>query len=66
MQREYDFSTAERSKFFHEDAKLNVPMYLHEEVRVYLQEHAASKGIQLAQLVNEMLKQNITLIESVK
>lgn len=32
----------------------------------YLQECAKSKGVNVAQLVNEMLKQDIKLIEAVK
>ena len=45
---------------------LNLPVYLDEEVQNYLQERAKSKGVEVAQLVNEMLKQDIKLIETVK
>ena len=45
---------------------LNLPIYLDEEVRSYLQERAKSKGVEVAQLVNEMLRQDIKLIEAVK
>ena len=66
VKQEYDFSKGERGKFFHENAKLNLPVYLDDEVQSYLQERARSKGVEVAQLVNEMLKQNIKLIEAVK
>ena len=66
MKHEYDFSKGERGKFFHKDARLNLPVYLDEEVQNYLQERAKSKGVEVAQLVNEMLKQDIKLIEAVK
>ena len=66
MKQEYDFSKGERGKFFHKDARLNLPVYLDEEVQRYLQERAKAKGIEVAQLVNEMLKQDIKLIEAVK
>lgn len=66
MKQEYDFSKGERGRFFREDAKLNLPVYLDEEVQSYLQERAKSKGVEVAQLVNEMLKQDIKLIEAVK
>ena len=66
MKQEYDFSKGERGKFFHKDARLNLPVYLDEEVQRYLQERAKSKGVEVAQLVNEMLKQDIKLIEAVK
>ena len=65
MKQEYDFSKGERGKFFRKNAKLNLPVYLDDEVQSYLQERAKSKGIEIAQLVNEMLRQDIKLIETV-
>lgn len=66
MKQEYDFSKGERGKFFRENARPNLPVYLDEEVQNYLQERARSKGVEVAQLVNEMLRQDIKLIEAVK
>jgi hypothetical protein len=66
MKQEYDFSKGERGKFFRKNAKLNLPVYLDDEVQSYLQERAKSKGVEVAQLVNEILRQDIKLIETVK
>ncbi len=66
MKQEYDFSKGERGKFFHANANLHIPIYLDDEVQGYLQERAKSKGVEIAQLVNEMLKQDIRLIKAVK
>lgn len=66
MKAEYDFSNAERGKFFKENANFNLPIYLDNEVQNYLQKHAQSKGIELASLVNDLLRQDIKLIEVVK
>ncbi len=66
MKQEYDFSKGERGKFFRKNAKLNLPIYLDDEVQNYLQERASSKGVEISQLVNEMLRQDIKLIEVVK
>ena len=66
MKEEYDFSNGVRGKFFHKNVKLNLPVYLDDEVQRYLQERAQSKGVEVAQLVNEMLRQEIKLIEAVK
>lgn len=66
MKEEYDFSKGERGKFFRENPKLNLPIYLDDEVQNYLQERARSKGVEVAQLVNEMLRRDISLIEAVK
>ncbi|MDP1950807.1 MAG: hypothetical protein Q8K59_06905 [Nitrosomonas sp.] len=66
MKEEYDFSGGERGKFFREEAKLNLPVYLDDEVQAYIQQRASAKGVEVGQLVNEMLKQEIKLIETVK
>ena len=66
MKQEYDFSHGQRGKFYRDNAKLNLPVYLDEEVQAYLQERARSKGVEMTQLVNEMLRQDIKLIEAVK
>lgn len=66
MKAEYDFSNAERGKFFKENATFNLPVYLDDEVQSYLQKHARSKGVELAILVNDLLRQDIKLIEVVK
>ncbi|NOT11918.1 MAG: hypothetical protein HOP23_08815 [Methylococcaceae bacterium] len=66
MKEEYDFSKGIRGKFYRSDNTLNLPVYLDNEVRIYLQECARSKGIDIGQLVNEMLKQDIKLIEAAK
>ena len=66
MKADYDFSQGERGKFFRPEARHHLPVYLDEDVERYLQERARSKGVDLAQLVNELLKQDIQLIEVVK
>jgi hypothetical protein len=66
MKKEYDFSKGERGKFFREGAQLQLPVYLEAEVRDYLQERAQAKGVEVTRLVNDLLKREIDLIESVK
>ena len=65
MKQEYDFSKGVRGKFFHQNTKLNLPVYLDDEVQSYLQERAKLKGVEVAQLVNDMLRQDIKLIKVV-
>ena len=65
MRQEYDFSTGERAKFYQENARLILPVYLEEDIQRYLDERAESKGMEVAQLVNEMLRRDIALIETV-
>lgn len=66
MQNEYDFSNAQRGKFFRKDAVLELPIYLDPQVRDYLAARARDKGIEVNQLVNELLKRDIELIETAK
>jgi hypothetical protein len=66
MRNEYDFSNAERGKFYRKDAMLELPIYLDPKVREYLAARAKAKGIEVDQLVNEMLRKDIELIEMTK
>jgi hypothetical protein len=66
MRHEYDFSTAERGKFFREGARLIPPVQLEPEVLDYLAERAAERRISLSSLVNALLKNNIQLIEALE
>lgn len=66
MNDEYDFSQGERGKFYSPDAKLATPIYLEPEILGYLNERAEAKGIEVEQLVNDMLRRDIALVEAVK
>lgn len=66
MRSEYDFSNGARGKFFRKNTELHLPVYLEDEVLVYLQERARAKGVELNELVNALLKQDIALIEAAK
>ncbi len=66
MKEEYDFSKGERGKFPRPGARMNLPIYLDEDVLRYLRERAEAKGISLTDLVNDLLKRNIDLVEAVK
>lgn len=66
MKPEYDFSNAERGKFYRPNAKLNLPVYLDEDVRNYLAEKAKGKGVEVTEIVNDLLRKDIEMIEGVK
>ena len=66
MKREYDFSKGERGKFYRKGANLALPVYLDDEVLSYIRKRARLKGKDVADMVNEMLKRDIALIEAVK
>ena len=66
MKKEYDFSKGERGKFYHPDMRLNIPVYLDEEVSVFIDKIASKKGIDRSSVVNELLKGDIKLAEAMK
>jgi hypothetical protein len=66
MPAEIDFSKGSRGKFFKAGAVINLPVYLEAEVQAYLAERAKARGIEVAQLVNELLKKDIELIEAAR
>lgn len=66
MKRRYDFSKGERGKFFRADATFKVPVYLDDDVQAYLAAKANAKGVGLTDLVNDLLKKEIAIIEAVE
>lgn len=63
MPAEIDFSKGSRGKFHHPGAKLNLPVYLDNQVQTRLAALANAKGIDFSALVNDLLKKDIELIE---
>ena len=66
MRDEYDFSKAVRGKFHRTGAEFRLPVYLDHEVQDYLAKRAARHGVKLSDLVNELLRKDIALIETGK
>ena len=66
MREEYDFKRGQRGKFYHQGATLQLLVYLDEEVQSYLSEKADKKGVPLDDLVNDLLKKEIAIIEAMK
>lgn len=64
MKAEYDFRKGTRGKFYRDAARLNIPVYLDPEVQRYLSEKAQRKGVPLDDLVNDLLKREIDIVES--
>ncbi len=61
---EYDFSKAQRGRFYRPDAVLVPPVHLDPEVLAFLTVRAAACGISLNELVNALLKKDIETIEA--
>lgn len=66
MKKEYDFSKGTRGEFYRPDAELNLPVYLDADVLDYLAARAKTKGVAVNDMVNDLLRKDIALIEGVK
>ncbi|MDX8389399.1 MAG: hypothetical protein R8M38_02815 [Mariprofundaceae bacterium] len=65
MKEEYDFSKAQRGRFYNSDAILNTPVYLDQDIELWYADKAKSKGVQLQDMVNALLRKEISLIQEV-
>ncbi len=59
MRDEYDFSDAERGKFYKQRARLRTPVYLDEEVLYLLDKEAKEKGIDLSEAANRIIRKGM-------
>lgn len=66
MKDHYDFSKGTRGKFHKPDAVFRLPIYLDEEIETYLAAKASVKGVELSELVNDLLRREIEIIEAVR
>jgi hypothetical protein len=63
MKQRYDFSKGERGKLYKPNAAFKLPVHLDAEVEGYLAKRAQAKGVELDELVNQLLKHEIEIIE---
>jgi hypothetical protein len=61
MKKEYDFSKGERGKFFHKDIKINLPVYLEDEIFEFVDKIAKRKNIDISTIVNQLLRNDLSL-----
>ena len=64
MKREYDFSHAVRGKFYRKGAELRLPIYLNGTMRRRLERIAKRKGKPVGDLVNQLLKKDLAILET--
>ena len=59
MRKEYDFSKAERGKFYRKGALLRLPIYLDSRLQNRLQRLAQRNHEQLRELVHRLLEKDV-------
>jgi hypothetical protein len=64
MKSEYNFEKGVQGKFHHPGATLQIPVYLDPEVLAFLSARAEKKGVEIDQIVNDLLKRDIAIIET--
>jgi hypothetical protein len=64
LKEEYDFSVAERGRFYREGAALIPPVHLEPEILRFLSERAAAEGSSLDGLVNRLLERDIEITKA--
>ena len=63
MKKEYDFSKGVRGKFYNENARFNIPVYLEPEVENFIAKLAKEQKTNMSQIVNALLFKDKELIE---
>ena len=56
MKKEYDFSKGERGKFYRQNLRIHLPIYLDEESLEFVEKIAKKKKADLNSVVNEIIK----------
>ncbi|WHZ16796.1 MAG: hypothetical protein OJF52_003646 [Nitrospira sp.] len=64
MKREYDFPNAVKGKFYKKGADLRLPIYLDMKVQSRLERIARKKGKAVEDVVNQLLKKDVDLLET--
>ncbi|MCF6156459.1 MAG: hypothetical protein E3K36_14740 [Candidatus Brocadia sp.] len=65
MKKEYDFSKGERGKFYRQDAELYLPIYIEPDMMEVLRKFSKKKGVEVTTIVNEWIKKDISIVETI-
>jgi len=66
MKKEYDFSRGVRGKFYRPNVRLNLPIYLDEDIADFVQKYARRKKVDAQTIVNKLLRGNKEIIQSIQ
>ncbi len=64
MKPEYDFSRAERGKFYREGAEIRLPIYLDAKLQHRLEQVAKKRGKDLGEVVNQILTEEVERVDA--
>jgi cytidylate kinase len=63
MKAHYDFSSAERGKFYRKGARVRLPIYLDGQLQKRLERIAQKKGRDVGDVVSDLLIKDVKLLE---
>ena len=66
MKREYDFSKGVRGKFYRPDVRLNLPIYLDDDIAEFIEKYAKRKKVDAQTIVNEILRSNKDMLQALR
>ncbi len=66
MKKEYDFSKGVRGNFFWPNARLNLPIYLADDIAEFVEEYARRKQVDAQTVVNGILRSNKEMIKPLR
>jgi hypothetical protein len=66
MKKEYDFSNGIRGKFYRKNLELVVPIYLEPKIREKIEVIANKRGQDISSIVNNLIKHNLKIAESIR
>ncbi len=66
MRKEYNLSKGVRGKFYRPNTRLNLPIYLDDDVAEFVQKCATKKKLDRQAIVNRLLRRNKELIQTVE
>ncbi len=59
MPDEIDFSGGSRGRFFRPNTRLELPVYLDDQIQAWVTTRAAARGVEIDRIVNELIRQHI-------
>ena len=66
MKKEYDFSKGVRGKFYRPNVRLNLPIYLDDDIAEFVEQYAKKKKVDAQTVVNEILRSNKEMIQALQ
>ena len=63
MKPHYDFSNAERGKFYRKGARVRLPIYLDTKLQKRLEHIAEKKGRDVGDVISDILMKNVELLD---